>query len=145
MSFCFFFMWLIRHMIYASLALMIERKSSHNRSDCTVLHYFTWEKGCHDCLSAHSQEKDYYDSLKFINTVDLQGFTICFKSKSFLCIIANHHCTYGNRLMIRRKWLLIWKHINWWKKGKPYSQNSLSYSVLKLIYFVYSFPKPVPI
>lgn len=141
MSFYFSFMWFITNMICASLARMIERKTSHNISDWTVLHSFL---GKRDVMTVYQhaprKQTNFYASLKVSNTVDVQELLInlqrALNLQSALYIIAHHHCTHGNRLMIWRKWLPTSENNNWWKKGKPYSQNSWNYLfILSTLHF----------
>lgn len=110
MSFYFSVMWFTTHMIYTSLALMIERKPS-NYQYCSVF------LGKRDIMIAYQhtsrKETNFYASLKVSKTVDLQGLLInlqlALNIQSAVYIIAHCHCTHGNRLMIWRKWLPISK------------------------------------
>lgn len=66
------------------------------------------------------KQTNFYACLKVSNTVDLQGLLInlqlALNLQSAVYIIAHHHCTHGNRLMIWRKWQPIPKNNNRGKK-----------------------------
>lgn len=117
MTFCFSFMWFTTHMIYTSLALMIERKPSYYRYCIIFL-------GKRDVMTAYQhtprKQTNFYASLKVSNTVDLQALLIncqlALKLQSAVYIIDHHYCTHGNRLMIWRKWLPIVENNEWGKK-----------------------------